>query len=348
MHTPIQTAILSYGMSGEVFHGPLLQAHSGFDLSVILERSKDKARLRYPDSRIVRKLEDVLSDSSIELIIVNTPHETHFDLVKKSLEAGKHVVVEKPFSNTVAEGEEMIRIAKKEKRMLSVFQNRRWDGDFLTAKKIIQSGSLGRLIEFESHYDRYRPAVDTSTWKEHTGPGSGILYNLGSHMIDQVLSLFGIPEELFATTGIQRTNGIADDYYDIKLFYKGLAVILKSSYLVRELGPRYLLLGENGTYIKYGIDPQEQALKDGNIPNSALWGTEGSHEWGKINSTINDLHVTGSVETIPGDYLGFYDSIYNHLRNNAPLEVTPDAGLAVIRVIEAAQQSNQERRTVKL
>jgi predicted dehydrogenase len=335
-------------MSGEVFHGPLLQAHPAFELSMILERSKDKSRLRYPKSTIVRSLDDVLGDANVELVIVNTPHETHFDLTKKALEASKHVVVEKPFSNTVSEGEELIQLAKQKDRMLSVFQNRRWDGDFLTTKKIIESGSLGRLVEFESHYDRYRPVIDASTWKEHTGPGSGILFNLGSHMIDQALSLFGMPEELFAKTGIQRTSGIADDYYDIKLFYKGHSVILKSSYLVRELGPRYLLLGEDGTYVKYGIDPQEQALKEGGTPGSTLWGAEGKDDWGTINTTINGLHLTGAVETIPGNYLGFYDSIFNHLREGKPLEVTAEAGLSVIRVIEASQKSNLEGRVIKM
>lgn len=348
MHQPIRTAILSYGMSGEVFHAPLLQAHPGFDLSCILERSKNKAQGRYPQAKVVRTLDEILTDSNLELVIVNTPHDTHLELTTQVLEAGKHVVVEKPFTTTVTEGEKLIAIAKKNGCMLSVFQNRRWDGDFLTVKNILESQSVGRLVEFESHYDRYRPQVDASTWKEHTGAGSGILFNLGSHMIDQALALFGMPTELFATVAVQRTNGKAEDYYDITLFYNGFQVILKSSYLVREPGPRYQLMGEQGTYVKQGIDPQEQALKEGQIPGAPLWGTEPKEEWGKINSTINGIHVVGSVETVPGNYLGYYDSIFQHLRKGAPLAVTAEDGLAVIRVIERAMQSHAEKRTLSL
>lgn len=232
--------------------------------------------------------------------------------------------------------------------MLSVFHNRRWDGDFMTVKKIIDSQTLGRLVEVESHYDRYRPQVDSGTWKETKEKGAGILYNLGSHIIDQALCLFGMPQAVQALVGIQRTGGIADDYYDIKLLYAQHHVILKSSYLVRELGPRYVLLGEKGTFVKYGIDPQEQLLKDGIMPGVAGWGMDEEHLWGTLNTTLDGLHIQGAVETMAGNYSGFYDSVYNHIRGGQPLAVSAQDGLAVIAVIELAEQSSRERRTVSL
>ena len=217
-HEPIHTAILSYGMSGEIFHAPLLNAHPGFHLTKILERSKDKARLRYPQAVIVRELDDILNDEKIELVIVNTPHDSHFELTTKVLEAGKHAVVEKPFVISTQEGEELIELSKRKKRMLSVFQNRRWDGDFITVRKILEQEILGPLVEFEAHYDRYRPGVDFTTWKESaSGLGTGILYNLGSHLIDQALVLFGMPQSLYSVTGVQRKGGMSDDLYDNRM-----------------------------------------------------------------------------------------------------------------------------------
>jgi predicted dehydrogenase len=342
-HQSINTAILSYGMSGEIFHAPLLTAHEGFRLAKILERSKDRARQRYPDVAIVRSLNDILSDDSIELVVVNTPHESHFELALKVLEAGKHAVVEKPFVTSASEGERLIKIANKQGRVLSVFQNRRWDGDFKTVRKVIDQGLLGPLIEFEAHYDRYRPSVDQTTWKEWaTGPGTGILYNLGSHLIDQVLTLFGMPDSLSATTGVQRKGGISDDFYDIRMNYEGHHVILKSSYLVREPGPRFILHGVHGSFIKYGIDPQERALNDGARPGSPGWGLEPMEDWGILNTQLNSLHYKGKLETLQGNYLEFYDSIFAAIREGKKPEVSAEQGLNVIKVIESVINSSKE------
>ncbi|HEX5168424.1 MAG TPA: Gfo/Idh/MocA family oxidoreductase [Cyclobacteriaceae bacterium] len=346
LSNPITAAILSYGMSGEIFHAPLLSAHPGFRLVKILERSKDKARLRYPDVAVVRALEDVLADDRVELVIVNTPHDSHFDLTKKVLEAGKHAIVEKPFVTCSAEGQQLIALASGKKLILSGFQNRRWDGDFKTIQKVIEEGMLGPLVECEVHYDRYRPEVDFTTWKESNGPSSGILYNLGSHLIDQALTLFGMPESLTAMKGAQRKGGGADDFYDIRLKYKNHHVILKSSYLVRESGPRFILHGINGSFIKYGIDPQEQALKESGIPGSAGWGREAEQDWGTINTQLNSLHYKGKIETLPGNYLEFYDNIYSAIREGKDLAVKPEQALAVIKIIEAVIVSSSEGRTI--
>lgn len=345
---PINTAILSYGMSGEIFHAPLLTAHKGFQLMKILERSKDKAKARYPDVKIVRSIEEVLDDDSIELVIVNTPHESHFELTTKVLEAGKHAVVEKPFVVSSTEGEQLIALAKGKNILLTAFQNRRWDGDFKTVKSVLASGVLGTMVEFEAHYDRYRPEVDRSTWKESKGVAAGILYNLGSHVIDQALDLFGMPESVTAHTGIQREGGEAEDFYDIRLKYPNHYAILKSSYLVREQGPRYAIHGIKGSFIKYGLDPQEQALKDGLLPGTLTWGTEPEDWWGTLNTEINSLHFTGKIETLPGNYLEFYDSVFSVLREGKKPEVTARAANNVIKIIELVIQSSKEGRTVHL
>jgi len=345
---PISTALLSYGMSGEIFHAPLLETHQGFKLSKIVQRNSTRANVRYPHTKVVRDVEDVLSDDTIELVIVNTPNETHYPFAVKALEAGKHVVVEKPFSVTTKEADSLIELARKRGKLLTVFQNRRWDGDFLTIKKIIQDKLLGGIAEFELHYDRYRNYIEANTWKEESAPGTGILYNLGSHMLDQVLVLFGVPREIDARIGIQRPGGKVDDFYDIRLQYNGFHAIVKSSYLVREAVPRYIIHGTNGSFIKYGIDPQEQALKEGKIPGSTSWGWEPKECWGKLNTNIGSLHVEGQVETLPGNYLSFYKNIYEVLREGQDLAVKPEESRDVIKIIEACIESNSLRKAIKI
>ncbi len=345
-HPPIITAILSYGMSGEVFHAPLLAAHPGFRMKSILQRTQTIAATHYPDVRVVRTLEEIIGDPEIELVIVNTPNATHLDFASMALEAGKHVVVEKPFTNTVGEAEKLIALAKKKNKLLSVFQSRRWDGAFMTLKKIIEAGVLGKVVEYEAHYDRFRNYIAPNTWKEEPGPGSGILYNLGSHMLDQVLVLFGKPQSVTARIGIQRPGGKVDDFYDLRLDYPGLNVIVKSSYLVREPGPLYRVNGVMGSFVKYGIDPQEEALKLHQRPGTAGWGTEPPAFWGTLNTEIDGLHVQGTIETIAGNYSGYYQNIFEAIREGKELTVKPEQAMRVIQLIEAALKSNNERKTV--
>ncbi len=345
-YRPIVTAILSYGMSGEVFHAPLLDVHPGFRVKTILQRKSDKSKQYYPEVAIVRSLEDILNDPEIELIIVNTTNDTHFDFAVKAMEAGKHVVVEKPFTNTVEDAQKLIALAKKKNKMLSVFQSRRWDGAFMTLQKIIASAVLGKIVEYEAHYDRFRNYIAPNTWKEVPGPGSGILYNLGSHLLDQVLVLFGKPEFVSARIGTQRPGGRVDDFYDLRLEYAGLSVIVKSSYLVREPGPLYIVHGVNGSFVKYGIDPQEEALKLHQIPGSPGWGAEPEKFWGKLNTEIDGLHYEGKIETLPGNLLGYYQNIYEVIREGKELAVKPEQAMQVIQLIEAAMKSNLERKSI--
>ncbi len=344
----IVTGLASFGMSGKVFHAPLLHHHPQFRMKKIVERTKNEASLLYPNITTVKTFDELLVDNEIELVIVNTPDHTHFDLASRALEAGKHVIVEKPFTQTVEQGEALINLAYKKNLHLSVFQNRRWDNDFLTVKEVIKQGLLGRLVEFESHFDRYRNFIQPGTWKEDASTGTGTLFNLGSHMIDQALCLFGMPEALHADVRILRTNGNVDDSYDLKLYYSDVKVTLKGSYLVREAGPRYTLHGTLGSFLKYGIDPQEEALKAEKSLNDPNWGRDDESKWGLLNTEINGLHYSGKIETIPGNYLAFYDSIYKTIRHSAPLEVIAEDALNNIKLINAALISNKTKEAVIL
>lgn len=342
----IKTSLLSYGMSGEVFHGPLLEAHKGFDIVSVFQRNPDKPA-RHP-FRVVKDLQDILSDPSVELVIVNTPNETHFSFASAALKAGKHVIVEKPFTVTVEEADKLIALANDQKKVLSVFQNRRWDADFLTVKRVVEQKLLGKLVECEIHYDRFRNYIEPGTWKEEALPGTGLLYNLGSHLLDQAIVLFGMPRYLDARIGIQRPGGRVDDFFDIRMEYDDLNVILKSSYLVKEQGPRFILHGTEGSFLKSGIDPQEQALKDKKVPGTPGWGSEPEQWWGKLNTTVDGKAVDGPFETLPGNYLAFYDNIYAALRDGQSLAVKPEEARDVIRLIEASQDSSRKRSAVKI
>lgn len=344
----IKVGLSAFGMSGRVFHTPLIHAHPHFALHAVLQRRGDDALRHYPECRLVKNFRDLLNDDNIELIVVNTPEYLHFEMAAQVLEAGKHVVVEKAFTPTVLEAQQLIELAQKNQKILSVFQNSRWHGDFLTIKKIVENRMLGQLVDYEAHYDRFRNYIDEGNWKENHHPGTGVLYNLGSHMIDQVLQLFGWPQSVQADIRIQRPGGKVEDNFELVMNYGPLKVTLKSSYLVREAGPRYVLHGTQGSYIKYGADPQEALLKAGKSPLEDNWGKEPPSMWGSLNTQLKGVHLEGKVETLPGAYMGFYDNIYAAIREGKELEVKPEQAMRVIAIIEAAVQSNQEKRRITL
>jgi scyllo-inositol 2-dehydrogenase (NADP+) len=341
----IKTALASYGMSGSVFHAPFIHIHPGFELTKILERHRSDSKEKYPYSTIVRNFNDIIDDPEIELVIVNTPDHLHFQMVKEALLAGKHVIVEKPFTQSSVQAEELIEIAKRHKKILSVYHNRRFDGDSLTVQQILKNGSLGRIVEYEAHYDRYRNYIP-SGWKENPDTGASIVYNLGSHLVDHCLFLFGKPLEVWAKIDKIRDGALTDDFFEIKLIYPNMLASLKASYLVKEAGPRYMLHGTNGSFIKSGSDPQEEDLKKGVLPIGSDWGKEAPFNWGILNISIGENEERKQIQTIPGNYMGYYDNIYNALTIGETLIVKAEQGLEVIRIIEAAYKSSAEKRNI--
>ncbi len=348
----IKTGLAAFGMSGQVFHGPFLHTHPHFELTKIVERSKELSKALYPEATIVRSFEALLDDKDIELVIVNTPDSTHYDYTRMALEAGKHVIVEKPFTSTTAEGEELIALAESRGLMLSVYQNRRWDADFLTVQDVLKKGLLGRLVEFESTFARYRNFIKPDTWKESGEYGGGLTYNLGSHLIDQALQLFGMPEAVFADVDILRTDGVVDDYFMLHLIRPERApkvkVTIKSSYLMCEPEPRFVLHGTLGSFVKYGWDKQEAALQAGEMPVSPDWGKESEEEWGILHTEAGGCEEHRRYPGTPGDYGGFYQNVYERLRLNQPLQTGAREVLNGIKIIEAALQSSREERVVYL
>jgi predicted dehydrogenase len=341
-------ALASYGMSGEIFHAPLIEACPSFELYKVLERNRNESVKRYPHVEVVKKYEDILEDKLVDVVVVNTPNIYHYEMGKKALEAGKHVVMEKPFTNTSEEARKLIALAEEKNLLLTVFQNRRFDSDFMTVQKVLDQKLLGYLVEYEAHYDRYRNFIQQNTWKEESGPGSGILYNLGSHMIDQALVLFGMPKGITAKLAIQREGGQAHDSYHILMNYDSHQVVLKSSYLVRDEGPRYKILGNLGTFTKYGLDTQEDCLKAGQMPVGNDWGVEPPEIWGTLDTEIDGLHFMGEVESAKGDYMLFYENLVQAMRGEAPLLVKAEEAMQVIRLIELAIKSHQEKREIPI
>lgn len=348
MKPSIKTAITSFGMSGLVFHGPFLKTNPGFEVVSILERTKKISQALFPEAKIVRTYEEILNDQEVELVVVNTPDEFHYKMAAAALNAGKHIIVEKPVTLRSEEANELLRLSKEKQKVFTVFQNRRWDDDFLTVKNILAGGKLGRLIEFESHYDRYRTTITPDTWKEEAGEFAGVLYNLGSHMVDQTFVLFGKPQAVTAHLKTVRKGGAVSDYYDIRLEYKGFSAILKCSYLVHTPGPRYIIHGENGSFFKSGNDPQEELLKAGNLPVGEEWGKEPSQFWGTLYFTENRKSSEEKIETVTGNYHGFYNNVFESIRNGVELLVKPEEAIEVLKILEACVISNKEKRTITI
>jgi len=346
MKPVIQVGILSYGMSGRVFHAPLLHVNPGFAIAKIMQRTGNSALERYPYATVVRDAREIIGDHRIDLVLVNTPDHTHFDFARQALEAGKHVVMEKPFVLDVHEGETLISLAEKKGKVLTVFQNRRWEGDFLTIRKIMEQKMLGRLVEFEAHFDRFRNFIRDS-WKEKQENRTSTLYNLGSHLIDQAILLFGMPSGVNADIRKQRTGAMVDDLFDLGLLYRDVKVTLKGSYLVREPGPRFILHGTEGSFVKYGTDPQEEALTAGHFPDEPGWGREPEDKWGILNTTIGGVHFRGRIETLPGCYHEFYNCLYDTLTGGKELVVKPSESLNGIRIIRAAYESNEKKKVTE-
>ena len=342
----VKTAFAGYGPGGNIYNSPILSSIPGFKVEKILTSSTANitvAKKDFPEAQIVDDFSDILKDAEIDLVIITLPNHLHFSFAKQALEAGKHVLVEKPFTTNVKEANELINLAHQKGLILSVHHNRRWDSDFRTVKKVVESGILGKVVEYEAHFDRFRNEIKPG-WKEKKeNAGSGILYDLGSHLIDQALTLFGLPKEVFADIRMQRDGAKVPDAFELLLFYPNLKVTLKAGQLVKEKGATFQIFGTKGSFVKHGADVQEEALKQGKKPSEfSDWGVEPREIWGRLNTVDEERQV----ESERGNYPLIYQNLFKAITAGEPLAVTPQQARDVIRIIEAAQKSQDERCVV--
>lgn len=350
MDKKINVALIGFGLSGKVFHAPLIASMPEFNLAKIYTSNPESIRIiktLYPKTSLAADVGEIMKDEGIQLVVVASPNISHFSTAKEAIISEKHVIVEKPFTVTSKEADNLIALSRKYGRILSVYHNRRWDSDFKTVGKVLESKLLGKLTECEIHFDRFRSCIKENAWREECTPGSGVLYDLGSHLVDQALVLFGIPESIYADVRIQRPEGKVDDSFEIVLGYNGLKVTLKAGMLVKGEIPRYMLFGDKGSFIKYGLDVQEEDLRAGFTPVVRRpWGIEPEELYGTISITVNGINITGRVESEAGDYREYYANIYGAVKHKEDLAVTPLQARNVIRLLELANDSSREKHTL--
>lgn len=346
MPQKINVGLVGFGISAKVFHAPFITTLPGYELVSVVERSKNESQEVYPWVKVVRTLEEMIDDPSIDLIVVTTPNETHLPYALKALEGKKHVVLEKPFANTSEEAMQLVTAAKRSGKILSVYQNRRYVSDFFTIREIIEKNLLGDVHEFIAHYDRYRAEARPNAWREKAKPGSGILFDLGPHLIDQALCLFGLPETITADIRMQRPHSKVDDYFNLQLNFGFAKLILHAGMLIREPGPRYMIHGTKGSFIKYGEDPQEAILRAGNLPVGEDWGKEPDHYYGLLHTEINGIIIKEIYPSKKGNFGGYYKSLYESLTNGKEVTEKPEHGYNTVRLIELAFESHQQQRTI--
>jgi len=347
MHN-VRVGLIGYGFSASTFHAPLLGTINGFRISAVSSSRPELVHKDLPEAVVESEHSNLIRRKDVDLIIITAPNEAHFPLAKEALEAGKHVVVEKPFVLTLEQGKQLIDLARSKGVLLSVYHNRRWDNDFLTLQEIIHSGRLGRVFTYEAHFDRYRREI-RDRWRERGIPGAGLLYDLGAHLIDQALVLFGNPHSVTGDILSQRDGAQADDYFHITLKYDRLRVILHSGMLVKEHGPHFLVHGDKGSFSKYGLDSQEETLKGGGHLDSPFYGEDQEQNFGVLVWENEDgLTVREKIRTVPGRYQDYYKGIYHSIVSGDPSPVSAEEALNVIAVIECAQQSNHEQRSIPL
>lgn len=346
--TVVNTALLSFGMSGRVFHAPFIQYHSGFNLNGCWERSNKVIHGHYPSATSYDTLDEVLADPAIDLVVVNTPTSTHYEFTKMALQTGKHVLVEKAFAGSAAEAMELRALAQEQRLKLAVFQNRRWDSDFLAVRKVVQDGVLGTIIEANFGYLRYDPDLSPKRHKEEPSAGSGIVKDLGPHVIDQALVVFGMPNAVFADIGTTREGTKVDDYFDILLRYDHTRVHVKGGYFYKQPQPQYTLFGTQGCFIKSRSDVQENQLDRGITPADSEYGQEPDAESGKLfTGDVGKTDVTG-VRSPRGSYLSLYDGLYRAIVEGQQEPVTATDGVRVMQIIDAAFESHRDGKFVNL
>jgi predicted dehydrogenase len=344
----IDVGLIGFGLAGRSFHAPVIRAVPGLRLTAILQRKGSEAAEAYPDVRIVRSLEELLAIPEIRLVVIASPNETHYPFARQCLVAGKDVVVDKPFATTLAEAVDLVQFAKQCGRLITVYQNRRYDGDFQAIQELVASGALGRIVRFDTNYDRFRPQLRANAWREQSVPGAGILFDIGPHLIDHALLLFGRPGAVTADVRMERDGALADDAFDIVFHYPHSSrAVLRSSILAAAPRPRFVLFGTQGAFVKQTFDPQENNLRRGYIPTDAPWGAEPEENWGVL--TLADAAGTTTQRRIPshtGDYRDYYANVRGALLGRAAPAVTSQQALDVMRAIELARESSAARRTV--
>jgi scyllo-inositol 2-dehydrogenase (NADP+) len=344
---PIGVGVVGFGLAGRAFHSAVISRVPGLRLAAIVQRSGEQAAQSYPEARVVRSFDELLTIPDIRLVVIASPNHTHFDFAKRALEAGRDVLVDKPFANSVAEALELVQLAKARGRVLTVYQNRRFDGDFAAIRELVAAGTLGRIVNFETHYDRYRPNLKPGVWREQSGAGSGIWSDIGPHLIDHAMVLFGEPESITADIRIVRDHAVADDCFDVALHYPNkLRATLSSSILAAATRARFVLQGTLGTFVKQSFDPQEIGLRFDRIPATGPWGAEPEESWGVLTTPEGDGFKTRRIAGLPVDYRNFYAHLRDALLGQAQPEVSPQAALNVMQVLELARQSSVTRCTV--
>jgi predicted dehydrogenase len=334
---PIDVGLVGFGFAGKVFHAPVLRAVRGLRLTTIVQRRGAPEPL-YADVQFVRTVEDLLA-RPIDLVVVATPNTSHHPIAKQCLLAGRHVVVDKPFTTTLSEAEELVQLAKEKRRVLSVYQERRHTGDFVTLQKVLAEKTLGRVVSYEAHFERFRPELKPEAWREQPLPGSGVWFDLGPHLLDQALLLFGTPQAISADIRIEREGAVVDDAFDVTLHYPRLRAVLRASMLAASVAPSFAVRGTKGAFVKYGLDPQEEALKSGRTPDEPDWDVESSQMYGRLTTAEG----TRAIPTIPSTFTRYYENIRDAVLGTAEPAVTPAQALDVMRGLELAVASNARR-----
>jgi scyllo-inositol 2-dehydrogenase (NADP+) len=352
--TPLRVAIIGYGLAGSVFHAPLIASTPGMQVSAIVTSNaqrQEQARRRYPEAALLPNADEIWQYPTLyDLVVVAAANRSHVSLGLAALNAGLPVVIDKPVAGSVADAERLLEASKRSGKLLSVFQNRRWDNDFQTVRKLLDGGLLGPITRYESRYDRYRPSPRQHAWRESPDPSDlgGLLYDLGSHLIDQALVLFGKPVSVYAELAQRRSGAQVDDDSFIALQYPDHYAHLWMSVVARIPGQRFRVSGLHGTYEKWGLDPQEDALRQGRLPGSADWGIEPREHWGHLSTDVGGLHFDGQIETLPGAYEQYYTLLRDALLHGTPPPVDSADAVETLRIIEAAQISVREARVVSL
>lgn len=331
----LQVGLLGYGLSGRYLQAPFFTAHPGFRVARVMTSRASDLKENFPDLSPSASVEEVLGDPAIDIIAIATPNATHYDLARAALEANKHVLVDKPACPTSGQLRELRELAATRKLHLFVFQNRRWDSDFLTVKQVLKSGALGQLVSYEARYDRWKPSPNAKAWKETPGPGAGMLYDLGAHLIDQSIALFGIPAHVSGSSWTQRSFSTIPDAFDLQLEYANkLRVDLSCSLLVREPTPRYRLNGDLGSYVKYGIDVQEDQLKAGLKPNGPSFGAEPEAQMGILHTDAG----RATYPTLAGRWMGLFENLYAAITSGVQPVIPLAEVIAQLEIIESVQK----------